>query len=112
MGDNSSRSDQTTPKTAPPSGSEHSVGTNSLVSSVPGNPSSLSRSIDLEENKSMSSETPSASQSVSYSRCLFTKTTSEESDRSSRVERRYISQTQTGSNTQTICKFFVLSQIG
>lgn len=112
-GDNSlSRSNQTTPKTAPPSCSEHSVGPNSSVSSVPGNPSSLSRSIDLEENESMSSENPSASQSLPFAGCLFTQTTREESDQSSRVERRYMSQTQTGSNTQTICKFFVLSQIG
>ena len=112
-GDNSlSRRNRTTPKKAPPSCSEHSVGPNSSISSVPGNPSSLSRSIYLEENESMSSENPSASQSLPSAGCLFTQTTREESDQSSRVERRYMSQTQTGPNTQTICKFFVLSQIG
>jgi hypothetical protein len=51
----------------------------------------------LEENESMSSENPSASQSLPFAGCLFTQTTREESDQSSRVERRHMSQTQTGS---------------
>lgn len=55
----------------------------------------------------MSSETPSASQSLPSSGYVVMQTTREEKDESSRVQRQYMSQTQTGSNTETIRKFFI-----
>ena len=92
-GDNSlSRSNQTTPKASSPSCCEHS-----------GNPSSLNRSLDLEENKNMSSETPSASRSVPS--VVIVHTTTEENDGSSMVH--YSFQTQTFSDTETIRKCFI-----
>ena len=57
----------------------------------------------MEDNKNMSSETPSASQSLPSSGYVVMQTR-EEKDESSRVQKQYMSQTQTGSNTETIRK--------
>ena len=56
----------------------------------------------------MSSETPSACQSLPS--VVIVQATTEENDGSPRVH--YLLQTQTVSDTETIRKFFVLSQIG
>ncbi|XP_052073792.1 uncharacterized protein LOC127711720 [Mytilus californianus] len=102
-----SNSEQTSPKTTPPASGEHSLESSlapSLTSSTPNRSMNNSDLISSPDSSLDSfSDIPASGATGGSSRgCMMTQTVMEGDDRSSRVQQRYVSQVQTGPNTQTI----------
>lgn len=98
-------SEQTSPKTTAPASGEHSF--SSLTSSTSNRSLNNSESMSsLDSSKDSFSDIPG---SGAIGGCMFTQTVMHEDDQSSRLQQRYVSQVQTGPNSQTICKSFMYS---
>ncbi|OPL21557.1 hypothetical protein AM593_09982, partial [Mytilus galloprovincialis] len=99
--------EQTSPKTTPPASGEHSLESSlapSLTSSTPNRSMNNSESLSSPDSSldSIPNIPVSGAAGGSSRGCMLTQTVMQEDDQSSRVQQRYLSQVQTGPNTQTI----------